>query len=93
MVTNSSPLGLIVAARASGSISSKVFPMLPQSGLEIMPNISLKNTEYKNSAGDSGDTATVTFQITIKAESQAATTVMTMQLIKEDGKWEVEPIS
>ncbi|MFA6001519.1 MAG: hypothetical protein WC828_05325 [Thermoleophilia bacterium] len=38
-----------------------------------------------------GDNASVTFQITIKASSQAVTTDMTMQLIKEGGKWKVEP--
>lgn len=38
-----------------------------------------------------GDTASVTFQITIKAASQEVTTDMSMQLIREDGKWKVEP--
>jgi len=39
-----------------------------------------------------GDTATVTFQVTIEAAGQSVPDEMTMDLVKENGQWKVEPL-
>lgn len=83
MVTNRSPLGLNVAAIASGSISSKVFSIRLQPTLNLNvpgsePNFSVRSAR---------------FQITMEAAGQEIPLEMTMQLIKEGGKWKVESTS
>ena len=49
-------------------------------------------TDYKTVEETiNGDTAAVSFQLTVKAGNQTATDVLSRQLIKEDGRWKVQP--
>jgi len=40
-----------------------------------------------------GDTASVTFQVTMEAAGESVPDEMTMDLVKENGKWKVEPLT
>jgi len=59
---------------------------------QLMGLLNVDFTDYKT-LGETidGDTATVDFQVTVEAAGQSVPVEMSMSLVRESGKWKVEP--
>lgn len=59
---------------------------------QMMGLLNVEFTNYTNTGETiDGDTATVDFQVTVEAMGQSMPIDMSMDLVKEGGKWKVEP--